>query len=103
MEEISPPIFLSYAKVDVARAREVYRWLTRGGLDCWMDEVYLRVGQDWKREIDKIIRTCQIFVACLSSNAVDHPRVLPDRAAHRIRGLENSSAATRVSIAGSAG
>ena len=72
MEEISPPIFISYARVDVARGREVYQWLTRGGLDCWMDEVYLRVGQNWKQEIDKVIRTCQIFVACLSSKAVDH-------------------------------
>jgi len=72
MEEISPPIFISYARVDVARAREVYQWLARGGLDCWMDEVWLRVGQDWKKEIDKVIRTCQIFVACLSTKAVDH-------------------------------
>ena len=72
MENTSPPIFVSYAKLDVTRAREVYQWLTRGGLDCWMDEVSLRVGQDWKREIDKAIRTSQIFVACLSTNAVNH-------------------------------
>jgi len=72
MEELTPPVFVSYARRDLDRAREVYRHLTRSGISCWMDETQLRTGQDWKLEIDKAIRACHIFVACLSTNSVDH-------------------------------
>src|ERR1700752_2973596 len=72
MESAFPPVFISYGRIDLERAREVYQWLTRSGVECWMDEVRLRAGEDWKWVIDKAIRASQIFLACLSKNSVSH-------------------------------
>jgi hypothetical protein len=66
------PVFLSYARPDVGKAREVYKCLTGGRMRVWMDEQELRTGQDWKAEIEKAIRASQVFVACFSTRSVGH-------------------------------
>ena len=67
-----PPVFISYAKVDIQRAREVFKCLTRGGVACWMDEFSLRGGDSWSQEIKRVIHSCKIFIACLSLRSVSH-------------------------------
>jgi hypothetical protein len=49
--------FISYAKEDLAEARDVYDYLVRDGYSAWLDEKDLLPGHDWQREIGKAIRS----------------------------------------------
>jgi len=65
-------VFISYAKRDVKQAKAIYDVLTSGGVSCWMDKENLRIGDDWQQEITEAIQACEMFLACLSKQAVDH-------------------------------
>ena len=62
-----PRIFLCYAKEDKPPVQELYNQLKAAGYYPWFDKEDLLPGQDWEREIRKIISDpYNIFVACLS-------------------------------------
>lgn len=63
-------IFISYAREDRDAALEIYQVLKEHSFRPWMDVKELLAGQDWELEIDRTIRNCNIFIACLSKNAV---------------------------------
>ena len=63
-------VFISYGKEDRADALILYELLMRKGLSPWIDIKNLLPGQRWELEIDKAIRKCDIFLACLSKKSV---------------------------------
>lgn len=63
-------IFFSYAREDLENAQKIYRLLTENHFAVWMDEKELLPGQDWKLAVEKSIKTCNIFIACISSKSV---------------------------------
>jgi formylglycine-generating enzyme required for sulfatase activity len=66
-----PRIFLCHASEDKPRVRELYHRLKEAGYHPWLDKEDLLPGQDWRREIEKIIRDrYNIVVVCLSCNSV---------------------------------
>ena len=66
-----PRIFLCHAKEDKPRVRELYHQLKQAGYHPWLDKEDLLPGQDWRHEIEKIIRDpYNIVVVCLSCNSV---------------------------------
>lgn len=64
-------IFLSYAHEDKKIALKLFNDLTYQGLDVWIDDISLKVGQRWKPEIQKKIQQSRFFIALLSSNSVN--------------------------------
>lgn len=70
MEKKKPKIFLSYAHIDLGFAKKIYGDLIRYGLDVWFDKESLLAGQDWEREIKKLIRESDYFIALLSDNCL---------------------------------
>jgi hypothetical protein len=54
-------IFLCYAREDEARVRELYGRLKGLGFDLWMDKVNLIVGQRWRQEIPRALRSSSLF------------------------------------------
>jgi formylglycine-generating enzyme required for sulfatase activity len=64
-------IFISYAREDIKVARKLYQDLTRAGVDAWMDEKKLRIGQNWQFMIRKAISESTYFLALLSSNSLN--------------------------------
>ena len=93
---VEPPerqahVFLSYSRVDRARAEGIARLLAGNGVAVWIDQVDIPGGTSWTGEIVRGIRTCVVFVvlcskaAMASSNvqrelqlALDHQRpILP--------------------------
>jgi hypothetical protein len=63
-------IFLCHAHEDKPRVHELYQSLEVAGYHPWLDEKDLLPGQDWRREIRKIIENpYNIIVVCLSSNS----------------------------------
>ncbi|MCP4109821.1 MAG: toll/interleukin-1 receptor domain-containing protein [Desulfobacteraceae bacterium] len=44
--------------------------LKQNNYNPWIDKEDLIPGHDWELEIDKAIKECNFFIACLSSNSV---------------------------------
>lgn len=63
-------IFISYAREDREAALRLYRDLQEVNLRPWLDSENLLGGQEWKREIDRAIRSSSHFVALVSRSSV---------------------------------
>lgn len=63
-------VFISYAREDFDSVRSVWSLLKEHNIPAWIDEESLLPGQDWEFQIQKAIRECAVFLACLSTNSV---------------------------------
>jgi hypothetical protein len=63
-------VFLSYAKEDVGRVKQIYADLKAAGHQPWMDTYDLNPGQDWKAALQLAISKCDAALICLSNNSV---------------------------------
>lgn len=70
MEGSLPVIFVSYAREDEDRARDIVRAMTKLGYGVWFDKDSLLPGQKWKPTIERAIRRASVFLAVLSHRAV---------------------------------
>lgn len=68
---IPKQIFLSYAREDEAKVRELYRKLSDLGLNPWMDQIDMLPGEKWGYTIQEAIRRSTCFVACLSGTSLN--------------------------------
>jgi hypothetical protein len=64
-------IFLCYCRQDEARVKELYRELSKGGFNPWMDSIDLIGGERWQFTIQQAIRSSQFFIACISNQSVN--------------------------------
>ncbi len=55
--EISPKIFISYAREDLVAAKQIYAFLKQNNLTPWLDKLNLLPGQNWESEIQKAIES----------------------------------------------
>ena len=69
-------IFISYMHADVNLVRPVYFFLKALALEPWIDEVDLPPGVDFRQTIEICIRESDYFLACFSTNSVDHRGVV---------------------------
>jgi RNA-directed DNA polymerase len=76
MTEKTAKIFISYARLDEEKAREIYNRLEGSGYEPWLDQESIVGGEDWERAINKAIKDCDIFLAILSKNSVNRRGVL---------------------------
>jgi hypothetical protein len=49
-------VFLCHAHDDKSKARELYRYLRKRGIQSWLDAENLLPSQDWELEIRKTLR-----------------------------------------------
>ena len=63
---------------DKPKVRDLYDRLEREGFDPWLDEKDLVAGLNWQDQITKAIDEADIFLACLSKNAVDRTGFLQE-------------------------
>ena len=66
-----PLVFVSYAKEDKDRAKELYCHSKKIGLNPWLDEEDILPGEVWVDEIRKTICSSDFFVICLSKASVN--------------------------------
>lgn len=64
-------IFLAHASEDKDRVIQLYERLEEGGYRPWLDKKDLIPGQNWRTVIPEIIRTSEVFIACISQNSVN--------------------------------
>lgn len=70
-----PRAFLSHGSEDKDRVTALYEALEARGIEPWLDKKNLRGGQDWMREIRKVMRDSTVVVVCLSKPALERPGV----------------------------
>ncbi len=63
-------VFLSYAREDIDKVRDVYEGLKRRGVNVWFDEKDIVLGKRWKPQIEKAISRSRYFVICISEAAL---------------------------------
>jgi hypothetical protein len=64
-------VFLCHASQDRDTVRALHHRLRRDGIPAWLDAVDLLPGQEWDREIRRIIRASSAVLVCLSTTVVD--------------------------------
>ena len=69
-------VFISYAREDEERASALFDSLKAAGFDPWMDRRSIPEASDWQAEINRGIRRCHVFLACLSRASVQKSGVL---------------------------
>jgi hypothetical protein len=62
--------FLSYAREDKERVRDIAEILIQAGHDPWFDDALLP-GQDWKQKLSQAIHECDSFIYILSPESVE--------------------------------
>jgi hypothetical protein len=63
-------VFLSYAKEDLEKVRQIYSDLKAAGYQPWMDVQDIAPGQDWKFALQSAISKCDAAIVCLSTKSV---------------------------------
>jgi len=63
-------VFLCHSKSDKPKVREIYNRLKADGIDPWLDEKNLLVGQEWELEIVKAVHNSDIVITCLSCESI---------------------------------
>lgn len=64
-------VFLCHSSQDKPIVRELYQRLNaEGWIDPWLDEINIRVGQDWAIEIEKAVENSDAAIVCLSNIAI---------------------------------
>jgi hypothetical protein len=69
-DSTAPLVFLCHSSGDKERVRELYWKLRTDGVRCWFDEVDLRPGDDWDREITRAIKKSKYVLVCLSKASI---------------------------------
>ncbi len=64
-------IFLSYAREDIEKVKNLYNQLHKEGFYPWMDTKDILPGEDWRETIIRAIRHSTFCLVCLSNNSVD--------------------------------
>lgn len=64
-------VFISYAREDWQYADRLYMDLRRAEIDAWIDTRSLLAGQNWKKEVPKVIKNSKFFIALISKNSLN--------------------------------
>lgn len=75
--EIGARVFISYASEDAEYAQLLYAELLKAGFEPWMDKPPapyehrgLRVGQRWRGEVERALRSADYIILMLSTRSV---------------------------------
>src|SRR2546430_2961967 len=72
---MSQGIFISYSRDDQKQALALLAMLRREGYTVWIDQEAIPGASIWSDEIVQNIKSCDIFIALLSTSSVSSPNV----------------------------
>lgn len=78
------PAFLSYARENSDLALRITADLKAAGATVWLDQLAIRPGQQWDREVEQALDSCSAVVIILSPAAVQSDHVM-DEVAYGLR------------------
>ena len=59
-------VFISYKSEERLEALHIKNFLQANGLECWMDQSQIQIGQDYERQISKVMPECRSLVLLIS-------------------------------------
>lgn len=68
--DVRARIFICHASEDEEPVLDLYHRLTSAGHDPWLDKEDLLPGQEWAKEIPRVLRSCACVVVVLSRRSV---------------------------------
>ena len=74
----NPPAFLSYAREDSAFALRLAADLKAAGANVWLDQLDIRPGRQWDREVEQALAMCVEMLVILSPGGVDSSNVMDE-------------------------
>ncbi|WP_416442728.1 TIR domain-containing protein [Leeuwenhoekiella sp. A16] len=69
IKKVKNQIFISHCHSDADFAELLKLHLEKNNIDCWMDNERLKIGQDWREEIDTGISNSKAVIAIMSPEA----------------------------------
>ena len=72
------PAFLSYARVDSDFALRLAADLKAKGANVWMDQIDIRPGKQWDREVEGALGACSEMLVILSAKGVESSNVMDE-------------------------
>jgi len=72
------PAFLSYAREDSAFALRLAADLRAAGANVWLDQLDIRPGRQWDREVEQALARCSEMLVILSPAGVDSSNVMDE-------------------------
>ncbi|MCB9090448.1 MAG: TIR domain-containing protein [Calditrichae bacterium] len=71
-------VFISYARKDLGKVKELYQQLQEAGFSPWQDIHEILPGEVWHDALMRAIREAPFFLACLSTNSVNKRGVIQE-------------------------
>lgn len=68
-KDLSEQIFISHSHTDADFAELLQLHLEKVGIKCWRDDLRLKIGQDWREEIDSGISKSRAIIVIMSPEA----------------------------------
>jgi hypothetical protein len=78
MTTAKSPAFFSYARENSAVALRLAADLKRAGANVWLDQLDLRPGRQWDREVEQALSACREMIVILSPAAIDSNNVMDE-------------------------
>jgi hypothetical protein len=78
METLKAPAFFSYAREDSAVALHLASDLKQAGASVWLDQLDIRPGRQWDREVEQALNTCREMIVVLSPASVASNNVMDE-------------------------
>jgi transcription termination factor Rho len=75
---VKNPVFFSYARADSAFALHLAADLKAKGANVWLDQLDIRPGRQWDREIERALTACDEMLVILSPAAVESNNVMDE-------------------------
>lgn len=71
-------VFISYSHQDSVCGHGIARYLTRHGLDVWIDSEKLTLGSSWSNDIEEAIAKSDVVIGILSASSLRRKEVLKE-------------------------
>jgi len=68
-----PKVFISYSHADSDWAREFAQSLSRRGVDVWLDQSEIQIGDSLRDAIEKGLRESDLIVALINPESLKRP------------------------------
>ena len=68
-QKVDGQVFISHSHNDADFAELLKLHLEKNGIECWMDNERLKIGQDWREEIDSGIEKSKAIIVIMSPDA----------------------------------
>ncbi len=72
------PAFVSYAREDSSVALRLAADLKQAGANVWLDQLDIRPGRQWDREVEQALNVCQELLVILSPAAIASANVIDE-------------------------